>query len=257
MPKFFVSKEDICNNAVTITGEDVSHIKRVLRLKCGDTLQVCDGMGTDYTVRIENFEKDCIIAGVISSGENNAEPPIDIILFQGIPKSDKMDFIIQKSVELGVRSIIPVSTDRTVVKIANEKDARGKTGRWQKIALEASKQCNRGIIPHIGMPVSFEDALKQASKTAELCIIPYEKEKGGFLKPVIKDSKTKRIAVFVGPEGGFTENEVRRALDFNIRAVTLGPRILRTETAGIAVISILMYELGDVGDGEPHICCSR
>ncbi|WP_114297124.1 16S rRNA (uracil(1498)-N(3))-methyltransferase [Anaerobacterium chartisolvens] len=248
MPKFFISKEDICNNAVTIKGEDVSHIKRVLRLKCGDTLQVCDGAGTDYTVRVENFEKDCIIAGIISSERNNAEPPIDIVLFQGIPKSDKMDFIIQKSVELGVKSIIPVSTDRTVVKIANEKDAGVKTARWQKIALEASKQCNRGTIPHIGVPVSFEDALRQASDTAELCIIPYEKETGSFLKPIIKGSKTKRIAVFVGPEGGFTENEVRRSQDFNIRPITLGPRILRTETAGIAVISILMYELGDLGN---------
>jgi 16S rRNA (uracil1498-N3)-methyltransferase len=176
---------------------------------------------------------------------NKSEPNIYVTLFQGIPKSDKMDLIVQKCVELGVSKIVPVITERTVVKIDNQKDAIKKTDRWQKIILEAAKQCNRGIVPKIELPVSFEVALKTAAE-AELALIPYEKEADNGLRRYLKQG-TKRISVIIGPEGGFTENEIKKAEGLGIMPITLGPRILRTETAGITMLSILMYELGDVG----------
>jgi 16S rRNA (uracil1498-N3)-methyltransferase len=245
MPKFFVKTSDINNQEINITGEDVNHIKNVLRLKLGDNILVCNGNGMDYIVRLERFEPLQIKTSIIQSNINKTEPTVNVTLFQGIPKSDKMDLIIQKCVELGVSKIVPVITERTIVKIENQKDAIKKTERWQKIITEAAKQCNRGVIPQVVLPVIYDEALKEAG-AAELGIIPYEKETvnglRGLLKPGIKN-----VSVIIGPEGGFTENEVRKAENMGIYSVTLGPRILRTETAGIAMMSILMYELGDVG----------
>lgn len=247
MSRFFIGREAFGEDSVIISGEDVNHIRKVLRLQPGEVITVCDGEGKEYSARIELLEANYVKAGIVGMRECDTEPPVEITLFQGVPKSDKMDYVIQKSIELGVNAIVPVLTDRTVVKISTKKDCDAKTARWQRISLEAAKQCNRGIIPVVSEPVPFKKAL-ESSKNYGQAFIPYEKEKSSRLKDIVKfDSGTKRIAVFIGPEGGFTEEEVAMAKECNIKPVTLGPRILRTETAGIAVLSILMYELGDIG----------
>jgi len=247
MSKFFINAENIHDNSIIITGDDVDHIRKVLRLGSGDRIVLSDGMGNDYMVKIERYESGLVYTSIVSVEKSNTEPPIEITLFQGIPKSDKMDFIVQKSVELGVKRIVPVMTARTVVRFAGDKDMDSKVKRWQRISLEAAKQCNRGIVPKIDMPLSIEEAL-EVSADADFAVIPYEKEARNHIKSLI-GSELKKAAVFIGPEGGFTEEEVEKALLRNVKPVTLGPRILRTETAGIVVLSILMYELGDMGKG--------
>jgi 16S rRNA (uracil1498-N3)-methyltransferase len=248
MSRFFIDKTlvDPASKRIVITGDDVNHIKNVLRIACGETITLSDGIGTDYFVSIERFEKDKIFTSIIDVKPNCTEPPVSITLFQGIPKSDKMDLIIQKSVELGVKKIVPVITDRTIVKFDSQKDIMAKTARWQRICLEAAKQCNRGIVPEVVTPVKFEKALEE-SGSYSLSIIPYEKETDYSLRDCLGLGINSMVSLFIGPEGGFTENEIRSAVNHGVKPVTLGPRILRTETAGIAVLSILMYELGDVG----------
>lgn len=247
MSRFFVNCSDILNNTIKITGEDVGHIKKVLRLKCGDHITVCDGQGMDYHVRIDRVEEDSVYTFILDSFKSLTEPPVEITLLQGLPKSDKMDYIIQKCVELGVNRIVPVVTERTIVKIDSGKDAQKKAERWNKISKEASKQCNRGIIPKVDVPVSFNEAL-DIVKNSDLALIPYEKEALNGLRRILSDRRNaSSICVMIGPEGGFTEKEVELAVNTGAFPVTLGPRILRTETAGVAVVSIIMYELGDVG----------
>lgn len=274
MSRFFVDKGsiDVENNVVIITGEDVKHIGSVLRAAPGDRLELSDGSGTDYDAVIERISKDSILARIAGSRRNATEPPIDVILFQGIPKADKMDFIIQKCVELGVKRIVPVTTARTVVRFANGKDAEAKATRWRRIALEAAKQCDRGMIPEVSDPMGFSDAVKYAADF-DLKLIPYEEESQGSLGRLLGDFKkasgnagsgpgakananadvnanadaSRTIAIFIGPEGGFTPEEVEKAVKGGFASVTLGPRILRTETAGLAAIAIIMYELGDMG----------
>ena len=253
MSRFFVKTEpvDLQNGRITITGEDVKHIANVLRSRVGEHLELCDGNGTDYDVVIEQLSKESIITAVVSAKTNQTEAPIDITLFQGIPKADKMDFIIQKCVELGVNRFIPVTTARSVVKIGDARDAAAKAARWGRIAFEAAKQCDRGRIPVVEEPVGLDKALRIA-EGYELKLLPYEEETDGSLHKVLGDpgrSTQRRIAIFIGPEGGFDKTEVEKAVQCGFRSVKLGPRILRTETAGIAVASILMYELGDMGGG--------
>jgi len=244
MPRFFVNQNEIHSNEINIKGEDVNHIKKVLRARIGDFITVCDGKGTDFEVEIKDLGADFVLTSIINSISSISEPPIDITLFQGIPKSDKMDLIIQKSIELGVTRVVPVITERTIVKIGSTVDAENKRSRWQRIAMEAAKQCNRGIIPIVELPMSFSTAIELA-KTSQLSIIPYENEKESSIKKYIAKG-IKNIAIMIGPEGGFTEEEISKANTRDIKSVTLGPRILRTETAGIAVIAVLMYELGDM-----------
>ncbi|HEX2946597.1 MAG TPA: 16S rRNA (uracil(1498)-N(3))-methyltransferase [Clostridia bacterium] len=264
MSRFFINKStvDLKNDSITISGEDVKHIGGVLRAVPGDPLELSDGSGTDYDVVIEQLTKDTILTRITGSRQNTTEPPVDVTLFQGIPKADKMDYIIQKCIELGVRRIAPVMTARTVVKFANKKDADSKVTRWRRIALEAAKQCDRGIVPEVCDPIGFEEAVKQAAGY-DLKLLPYEEESRGSLRRQLKDfsgvgpgmsegreegnSNRKSIAVFIGPEGGFSPAEVQKGVQGGLASVTLGPRILRTETAGLAVTAIIMYELGDMG----------
>lgn len=247
MPRFFINSKDIFDDNINIKGDDYNHIKKVLRLKCGEIVTLSDGVGNEYEAKIEEFGDGFVHSKIIKSYKNSTEPPIKITLYQGLPKADKMDFIIQKSVELGITRIVPVLTERTIVKLGNEKDASKKCERWNRISQEAAKQSNRGIIPEIEIPITFKEAVKQAKDYA-LSLIPYEKEANNSLKQILRSvSDIKEASVFVGPEGGFTEQEIEEAVSFGINSITLGPRILRTETAGIAVLSILMYELGDVG----------
>ena len=249
MSRFFVSIDsvDSVNSRITISGEDVKHIISVLRSVPGDALELSDGSGIDYDVTIEVIEKDIITTKIVSTKVNKTEPPVNITLFQGIPKADKMEYIIQKCVELGVSRIVPVMTERTIVRFDNARDAATKTTRWKRIALEAAKQCDRGIVPEVNEPVRLDEALKLAGDCS-LKLLPYEEETAGNIRKHLEEQKQKQssVALFIGPEGGFTADEVKKAVEGGFKAVTLGPRILRTETAGVAVIAIIMYELGDM-----------
>lgn len=254
MSRFFIEKGavDSENGRISITGEDVKHIRNVLRSVPGDKLELCDGNGTDFEVTVETVEKERLVTVIDRFMPNRTESPLNITLFQGIPKADKMDFILQKCVELGVNRIVPVITARTVVRFDSPKDASAKAARWQRIALEAAKQCDRGVIPAVTEPVRLADALKLAAES-QLRLIPYEEETEGSLRHLLENAKAqqiRRISVLIGPEGGFAPDEVSKAVESGFVSVTLGPRILRTETAGIAVVSILGYELGDMSGKE-------
>lgn len=248
MAKFFVDPADINTAAgsIFLRGEDVSHIRKVLRMHPGDELTLCDGRKNDYTGRIEEITAEQVKVTIVDRAENGNEPPVRVTLYQGIPKGDKMELIIQKCVELGIYSIVPVSTERAVVRIDNEKDAKNKTERWQKISREAAKQCRRGIIPEIALPIRFKQAVQQVAGQG-LALMPYENEKATGLRSVLANCISREIAIFIGPEGGFSEKEVEWATQEGIRTITLGPRILRTETAGFAALTAVMYALGDIG----------
>lgn len=242
MPRFFVEKEQVSNGFINITGDDVKHIKRVLRLREGDEIEVCDGAGFDYECKIDSLSDDSVRAEIKSSSENMSEPPIELCVYQGMPKSDKMDYIVQKCVELGVCEIVPVITKRAV---SIPRDAEKKSSRWQRIADEAAKQCGRGILPTVRNTVSFSEAISEMSCEDSLSLMPYECEREGSLSELLRKTDKKKINVFIGPEGGFDESEVEKARKAGVFTVTLGPRILRTETAPLAVCSAIMYELGD------------
>ena len=246
MPRFFVEKENISENDITIVGEDVKHIKNVLRMKAGDEVTLCDGLGNDFSCVLNVFEKDFIEAKIIDKKKSEAESNLRITLYQGVAKGDKMDFIIQKNVEMGISRIVPVLTERTVVRFNDNKDREAKRQRWQRIATEASKQSGRGAITQVDMPMTFEQALKD-SQGSEYVIVPYEKERDSSLKSTLLGKKFESVAVFIGPEGGFSEDEIEKAISSKATPVTLGKRILRTETCGLVMVSILMYEMGDIG----------
>ena len=257
MSRFFVSGDSVDpgNNIITISGEDVRHIRNVLRCAPGEVLQLSDGSGTGYEAAIGTIGRDSITTNIIRSWPNKTEPPLDITLFQGVPKGDKMEFIIQKCVEAGVSRIVPVITDRTVVKFANSGDSAAKAVRWNRIALESAKQCDRGKIPKVEEPVRFDEALRLA-ECCSLKLFPYEEERSGNIRKYLSRQKQlceagnkANVAVFIGPEGGFAPSEAQKAAENGFRTVTLGPRILRTETAGIMVISVIMYELGGMTPG--------
>lgn len=244
MNRFFVDDPGaFSDRSVVITGEDVNHVKNVLRLKENDELIVSDGRGRDYHCRISGITNEEVVADICDICDNFSELSTEITLFQGFPKGDKMELIIQKTVELGVTRIVPVMTKRTVVKL-DDKKAKKKTERYNMIAESAAKQSGRGMIPEVTMPVSFAEAVSMAEKL-DMNIIPYEEAEGvEYSRNIIKNIKGKKsLGVFIGPEGGFAREEVEKALDAGASAITLGHRILRTETAGMAVISIIMFEL--------------
>ncbi len=246
MHRFFVDKDNIENNKICITGEDVKHIKNVLRLNEGDIISVCDKQNTDYDVIILEFHKEMILCDILSTKISSSEPPVDIILYQGIPKSTKMDLIIQKSTELGIAKIIPVITERTIVKIQDRKKEEKKLERWQRISEEAAKQSKRGIIPDVCPILTFEEML-ETLKDNSLTIVPYENEEKVGIKEVLKNNSNKKINIIIGPEGGFEEWEIQSLESIGSKIVSLGPRILRTETAGFVASAIVLYELGDLG----------
>ncbi len=242
MPRFFVNKDQIRDDEIQILGGDVNHIKNVLRMKTGDEISISDGEGKDYFCVIKETANDEILLHIENSWHSYVEPAVDIYLFQGLPKADKMELIIQKAVELGVYEIIPVQTKRVIVKLDEKKEAK-KMKRWQDIAVSAAKQSGRGRIPQVKPVMSFKEALRKGT-ALDGAIIPYEKaECMDDTRKIIKGMADKKsLAVYIGPEGGFDESEILEALSLGIHPVTLGKRILRTETAGLAVLSILMYE---------------
>lgn len=242
MPKFFVTEEDIGNIYIKIHGEDVLHIKKVLRMREGDELEICDSEGFDYVGRIELFDEDEIIVKILSKEKSQTEPPIRVTLFQGIPKAAKMDYIIQKTTELGIFDIVPCTLGRCVVKLEGNK----KIARWQKISEEAAKQSGRGIIPKIHDPVDLKTAIEML-KDYDLKFVPYECEEENNLRSVLQGKNdVTTVGFIIGPEGGFEKSEIELLKENGITPISLGRRILRTETAGEAVLAMVMYELGDI-----------
>lgn len=244
MYQFFVEPSQIQGNRVTITGKDVNHIKNVLRMKKGEEIAVSNGAdGKEYRCGIEEFMEDEVICTLRFVKEDALELPSKVYLFQGLPKADKMEFIIQKAVELGVYQVIPVSCKRCVVKL-DEKKAKSKIARWQGIAEAAAKQSKRGTIPEVKDVMTMKEALSY-SGNCQVRIIPYELAEGmDKTKQIIGSLKPgEDVAVFIGPEGGFEEAEVKAAIENGVTPITLGKRILRTETAGMTVLSWIMYQL--------------
>lgn len=244
MHHFFVEPSKIQGNHIFIDGPDVNHIRNVLRMNPGEEVNVTDGTGEKvYRCAIASIGEDKVELNIMWAQEKGMELPSKIYLFQGLPKSDKMEFIIQKAVELGVYEIIPMATARAVVKL-DQKKAAAKVKRWQAISESAAKQSKRLLIPEVKEPVKFSEALKLASDL-DVRLIPYELAEGmdGTRRIIQSVKPGQSVAVFIGPEGGFEEAEVELAKEAGFQAITLGRRILRTETAGMTVLSILMYQL--------------
>lgn len=249
MYQFFVEPNQININDknVIIYGSDVNHIKNVLRMRVGEELNVSNGQdGKEYRCSIAALEEDRVVCELRFVKQDNVELPSRVYLFQGLPKADKMEWIIQKAVELGAYEIIPVAAKRCVVKL-DDKKAASKIARWQGIAEAAAKQSKRGIIPEISEVMSFERAVKMAADMS-VRIIPYEMAEGmEKTREIIERLKPgQNIAVFIGPEGGFEDSEIQFATENGIVPVTLGRRILRTETAGMTVLSWIMYRLEEM-----------
>lgn len=244
MYRFFVEPSQIQDKRIVITGRDVNHIKNVLRMKIGEEIAVSNGLDSrEYRCGIEEYTEDEVICTLRFIKEDGVELPSKIYLFQGLPKADKMELVIQKAVELGVYEVIPVAAKRCVVKL-DDKKAAAKISRWQGIAEAAAKQSKRSVIPTVHDVMSMGEAIAYA-KDMDVRLIPYElAEDMGHTKALIEAvSAGSSIAVFIGPEGGFEESEVQAAVSAGIEPITLGRRILRTETAGMTVLSWLMYQL--------------
>ena len=241
MANFFIDKSQINGNVANITGEEAGHISRVLRMRPGDELTLCDGEGMFYDAAITEIQGGEVVAEISRQYPAPTEPKVKITLFQGIPKNPKLEFIVQKATEIGVVRIVPMNTTRIVAKLEKE----NKVQRLCKIAAEAAKQSHRGIVPEVAAPVSFEKAVEMAAESG-LAIIPYEEENQQSLRDYLGGKETESLAILIGPEGGFEESEVALAKEKGIVPVTLGPRILRTETAGLVTASLALYELGDM-----------
>lgn len=241
MNHFFVTTEQICGDEVMITGEDVNHIKNVLRMKPGEELTVSDESGSDFLCRIVGCDAQTVRLEILKK-EDGRELPIQMVLYQGLPKGDKMETIIQKCVELGAAGIVPVAQARSVVRL-DERKADLKRERWQKIAESAAKQSKRSVIPGISPVMSFAQALEDAADG--ISVIAYEDKDGmtelrEIFKLLQKADAPTRINIFVGPEGGYEASEVEEAIEAGVIPISLGARILRTETAGMALMAALM-----------------
>lgn len=241
MANFFVEKGALINERVNITGSEAAHMIKTLRMREGDSLTLFDGDGNCAEAELESVSQKEAYARILRRYRSDTEPKLKITLFQAIPKNPKMDFIVQKAVEIGVCEIVPVRTKRIVAKM----DKDSKTERLRKIALEAAKQCGRAFLPKVHEPMDFKAALEMAQR-CEKIIIPYESEKEGSIKDAL-DGGVSSCAIFIGPEGGFEESEVAEALSFGAKKITLGKRILRTETAGLIASALCLYTAGDMG----------
>lgn len=241
MPKFFFDPRTIRDGVVTLDGENARHLIRVLRIKEGDGLILCDGEAFDYDATVKSVSKDSLEAYLIKKYENPAEPETKITLFQGLPKGDKLSYIVEKAVEAGVCEIAPVLLKRSVARIG-KKDFAKKADRYRKIAESAAKQSNRGVIPTVSALHGLDEVITRKD-AFDLLLMPYECEKEHSLKNALMSCPdAKNIAVIIGPEGGFDGEEAQLLTKAGFRSVSLGTRILRTETAGIASIFQILYE---------------
>lgn len=243
MYHFFVDDNNISEKEIIITGQDVNHIKNVLRLRENDKILISNGHGSDFYCIISEIDNDEIVTSIESRLEESNELPSKIYLFQGLPKNDKMELIIQKAVELGAYEIIPVAMKNCVVKLDSKKEA-SKLKRWEAISESAAKQSKRCIIPNIHRVLTYKEAVEYAAEL-DITIVPYENQKGiEETRRVVNGIEPgQSIGIFIGPEGGFDDKEIEYAMSKSFIPLTLGRRILRTETAGLAMLSILMYNL--------------
>ena len=242
MYHFFVQPEQVNEKEIVIYGEDVNHIGNVLRMKPKEKVLI-SAAGMDYLCEIDKISREEVYLSILKQNENSMELPVKITLYQGMPKAEKMELIIQKAVELGASRIVPVMTRRVIVKL-DEKKARIKVARWQAIAEAAAKQSKRSTVPEVTFPISFVQALEESSSSNQR-FIPYELASGmentrQLLKAVAPGDE---ISIFIGPEGGFEEEEIQMAIERKVKPITLGRRILRTETAGFVVLSNLMIAM--------------
>ena len=240
MDRFFVQKQNINleTNTCIIEGEDVKHISKVLRCKIGEELEICDNDNNEYICEITDIDKSFL----------KRESGLKIKVYQGLPKGPKMEMILQKLTEVGVHEIVLVQTKRSVSKVDDKKEDK-KLERWERIIYEAAKQSKRGKIPKLRGILSFKDALEDM-KNNDLNIAPYENERTKSIKQAIKGVNINTMGIFVGPEGGFEESEIEAIEEIGGKSVSLGPRILRTETASLVASSIVLYELSDLGGDE-------
>ena len=243
MYHFFVEPEQIGESSIRITGSDVNHIKNVLRMKSGEAVLISDGKSRNYRCSIDEISSDFVTAGILSVEEEGTELPSSLYLFQGLPKSDKMELIIQKAVELGACQIIPVVTKRTVVKLEPKKE-ESRVKRWNAISESAAKQSKRVLIPEVTKTMTLKEAFAYAGDF-DLNLIPYEQEEGMAASKleVSRVTPGMKVGIFIGPEGGFDDGEIEAAVKAGLKPISLGKRILRTETAGMALLSILMFQL--------------
>ena len=248
MPKFFVRQNQVGDGKIVINGQDVKHIRNVLRAKVGEELEICNSeTGENFLCSILEFNEDKIWCNIEQKIQEKTESNVKVTIFQGLPKADKMEYIIQKSVELGVYDITPVDMKRCVVKL-NEKDKIKKVERWKKISEVAAKQSGRNIIPQINNVTNIKNIYELIPKY-DIVIVAYENEQNRTLKEQLKQIKEAdktgkiKIGIVIGPEGGLEENDVEQLEKNGAKIVTLGKRILRTETVALNVLSIIMYEL--------------
>lgn len=246
MPKFFVSDGQINENKIKITGQDINHIKNVLRAKIDDDIEICNvDLHKDYICKIDEIQNEYIACKIIKEIEEKVESNIKVTIFQGLPKADKMELVIQKSVELGVYDITPVEMKRCVVKL-NPKDKMKKIQRWQKISEVAAKQSGRSTIPQINDVINVKEICNMSDKY-DILLVAYENEKENTLKSELRKientNKDLKIGIVIGPEGGLEQSDVELLNENGAKVVTLGNRILRTETVALNMLSIIMYEL--------------
>ena len=243
MRKFFAAPENVTESEITLYGSDVNHIEKVLRMKAGDKVMVSDGSRVNYLSAIKTMTDDRVELEILEKCPAKRELASAITLYQGLPKGDKMDLITQKAVELGASRIVPVKMQRAVVKLDDRK-AEKKVSRWNKIAEGASKQSGRDVIPEVSLPLSMAEALRDA-KTLDHVLFPYElAEDMAESAKVLRDIRPgERVGVFIGPEGGFSKEEAEEILEAGGKMMSLGKRILRTETAALAVLAILMFDM--------------
>ncbi len=245
MSRFFVEPDQVSHDGfITITGSDVKHMRDVLRMARGDTFTVCDSTGTEYRCRLEAFLDGNAVGHILAQRAGDTEPLVPVTLLQGIPKGDKMELIIQKNIELGVTCILPVMMERSVVRFKDDREKGKKTERWNRIAVEASKQCGRLKVPQVLSPLTLKEAISRL-EPGGLRLLPYENERDCRLKSLLRDRAVSSISFLIGPEGGIAEAEFSELQAAGFLSVSLGRRILRTETAGFAVMSAIRYELED------------
>lgn len=240
MPRFFLPSVE--GDTLTVTGQDAAHIARALRMRAGDALTVCDGRGLDAQCVIDGLENETVLLRVTARRPSAGEPSLAVTLYQGLPKSDKMEWIIQKAVELGVNRVVPVAMARSVAVVADAAKAAKKAARWQKIADEAAGQCGRGVLPVVEPPLPF--AAAAARLAAENTVVCYEG--GGEPLSTLVNCGDTALSLVVGPEGGIDPREVERLRNGGAKLATLGPRILRCETAPIAALAVLMAASGNM-----------
>lgn len=250
MLRFFIEPEQVKGKTIEIIGSDVNHIRNVLRLKTKEEVTISDGQGIDYYCIIGEIQKECVILEIQYQCDSSYELSKKITLFQGLPKKDKMEWVIQKSVELGVHSIVPVKMKRTIVKL-DEKTAVKKRTRWQGISAAAAKQSKRSIVPEVTLPITFKMMLNQLPEM-DLMLVPYESAKGmNFTREVLSNlGNYDKIGIVIGPEGGFDDDEINQLKEMEATIISLGKRILRTETAGMTLLSYLMIQIEEDNDGH-------